>query len=207
MLLTIHNMHVISDQEQLLDIVTLTEWKNLKTSLPKRCANDLNFNHYAYTNSYINLVTETHVSLGEHFFTEKVYKPLAVGQFFILIAPPGSIAVLKSMGFDTFDDIIDHSRYDYISDWRERIDAIHELLDELYFLNWEELYNRTYKRRMANIKLFYSGDPVRPYGIELAEKMSRIGETSYVYNDAPIKNLFESPTLISKILQCLNIKK
>lgn len=108
----------------------------------------------AYSDTYVNIITETSVCLP--FFTEKTFKALASGQFFISINGPGSIELLKSFGFDTFDDIIDHSRYNNIANPYKKIKAISELLDELVQLDWPNLWALTNNRRRKNVEHFFS---------------------------------------------------
>lgn len=107
----------------------------------------------AYIDTYVNIITETNVY--ETFFTEKTFKALASGQFFISINGAGSIEMLKTFGFDTFDDIIDHS-YDAIQDPREKIQVISQLLDQLVKLDWPTLWSSTQQRRDKNVDLFFS---------------------------------------------------
>ena len=107
----------------------------------------------AYFDTYVNIITETNVR--ETFFTEKTFKALASGQFFISINGAGSIEMLKTFGFDTFDDVIDHS-YDVIEDPREKIKAISQLLDQLIQLDWPIIWESTKQRREKNVDIFFS---------------------------------------------------
>jgi len=191
LLLSIHNLSdqsvytCINDlyQNEWLEQWMLDEWEqDFKPFAPTECVNDLDVGHDSYHNAYINLVTETFVQPFELFFTEKVYKPLASGQLFMISGPTGSVATLRNMGFDTFDDIIEHSRYDYISDWKQRIDMIHTILDELHELGWEQIYKDTYLRRLSNARHFYSGLAVRPYMNDLTERMSGLDGVQYTYD-------------------------
>ena len=117
-------------------------------------ANDHANLNAAYSNTYVNIITETNAR--QAFFTEKTFKALASGQFFISINGPGSIALLKSFGFDTFDDIIDHSRYDDIAGPYTKIEAVSELLDDLVDLDWPSLWALTKNRRQKNVEHFFS---------------------------------------------------
>jgi len=107
----------------------------------------------AYVDTYVNIITET--TVGQTFFTEKTFKTLASGQFFISINGTDSIKMLKTFGFDTFDDVIDHS-YDVIEDPREKIKAISQLLDQLIKLDWPTIWESTRKRREKNVDIFFS---------------------------------------------------
>ena len=57
------------------------------------------------------------------FITEKSYKVFAWHQFPLWYAVPGTVAKLRSAGFDLFDDIIDHS-YDNIQDPEIRMNSV-----------------------------------------------------------------------------------
>lgn len=75
---------------------------------------------WMYADTYFSLVSETHFfdHMPEHsvFFSEKVFKPIAFKHPFILIAPPGSLTALKSLGYKTFSGLInedyDKERHD-----------------------------------------------------------------------------------------------
>jgi len=115
---------------------------------------DADILHEAYTNSYVNLVTET-VTCPKVFITEKTWKPIASGQLFMILGDPGTIEHLREQGIDCFDDIIDHN-YDAIEDTRERIAELHRSLDKLLK---QDLYNinlLTKQRRTKNAELFWS---------------------------------------------------
>lgn len=193
MLLSIYNIndnHAVSQyQDEWMDESLWKEWNKIIPTLSKECLNDLDIGHSAYHDAYINLVTETFVQPNELFLSEKIWKPVACGQLFIIIGPTGSASVLKKMGVDIFEDIIDHSRYDHIQDWKDRIDEIHKLLDELYLLNWEEIYKLTYERRKNNIENFFNGSFVEIYCNNLADRMSNIAKTEFKYDKNYINNI------------------
>jgi hypothetical protein len=104
----------------------------------------------AYRDSYVNVITET--SYVDKFFSEKTFKPILAKQFFVIIAGKGSINVLKELGFDTYDDIIDHDRYDKSPD-NVRIQDVHLLLQDMQYYNWEQIYKDTAERREKNRQL------------------------------------------------------
>lgn len=65
-----------------------------------------------FAESYLNLVLETHLDVdqsGGAFLTEKTFKPIKHCQLFIIIGAVGSIEKLRSLGYKTFDHVIDHS--------------------------------------------------------------------------------------------------
>jgi hypothetical protein len=83
-----------------------------------------------FNNSYIHLVLETFFDAdqsGGSFLTEKTFKPIKHAQPFVLIAPPGSLQLLRDLGYKTFDAVIDPS-YDTIVNNTQRWQCIRELL-------------------------------------------------------------------------------
>jgi hypothetical protein len=101
-----------------------------------------------FTTSYLNIVTEARCDdIG--YLTEKTYKPLRAGQLFLIQGPPGTIAYLRSQGFDTFDDLLDHDKYDNELDWKKRTDLMLSVLDKAYS-HIEDYFLSTIERRLKN---------------------------------------------------------
>ena len=119
----------------------------------KNCHNEWNSCRsigLGWRNSYLNIVGEARVEdMG--YLTEKIYKPLLAGQLFLVQGAPGSIAYLRRMGFDVFDDYIDHNRYDQEPDWQRRTDLMLSVLDDI-FPNIESIFFATTDRRQQNAK-------------------------------------------------------
>ena len=57
------------------------------------------------------------------FVTEKTYKTFYMGHPFVVLSQPGTISHVKKLGFDVFDDIINHD-YDDIANDQQRFDAV-----------------------------------------------------------------------------------
>lgn len=75
-----------------------------------------------HTNSYCNIVLETHFDAdqsGGTFLTEKTFKPIKHGQLFFIVGPAGSLQLLRDLGYRTFDSILDNS-YDRVVDNTQR---------------------------------------------------------------------------------------
>ena len=111
--------------------------------------------HEAYTNSYINIVTET-LMLPGVFITEKTWKPISIGQLFVIQGSPGTIKHLRTLGIDCYDDIIDHT-YDDIEDPVLRTQAIQDSIKKLLGVDLTDLNTHTVERRINNAKKFWSG--------------------------------------------------
>lgn len=139
----------LTDDEQLL-------WDQLKKDLPDRQYGPKldDISNPAYTDSYINLVTETTVC-ARVFITEKTWKPIASGQLFLILGNPGTIEHLRNVGIDCFDDIIDHS-YDSVADHRERIFKVRQSLDKLLKEDLFTINLSTKQRRIKNAELYWS---------------------------------------------------
>jgi len=110
----------------------------------------------ALCDAYVNIVTETSV-LPRIFITEKTWKALCFGQFFVVIGNPGTVRHLRDLGVDTFDDIIDHDHYDNETDWLQRISRVHEVLDQLLTMDLAKLWKQTHERRVQNQQKIRSG--------------------------------------------------
>jgi hypothetical protein len=62
--------------------------------------------------------------------TEKVLRPIALGQPFILCSTVNSLKFLKEYGFKTFDSVFDE-QYDTIANPNERLHAVVHLMKEI----------------------------------------------------------------------------
>lgn len=101
-----------------------------------------------YEDTYLNIVLEARVA-DFGFLTEKIYKPIRAGQLFLTQSSPGTIRYLRSIGFDVYDDYIDHDRYDLEPDWKKRTRLMHSVLDEIQ-PRLGEIFNSTVERRKRN---------------------------------------------------------
>lgn len=90
------------------------------------------------------------------FLTEKTFKAFDLYQIPIWFAVPGTVAEARKLGFDLFDDIIDHS-YDTIIDEAQRITAIVKQiknLDSKYTLQeCQRIRNSLWSRFEANVAI------------------------------------------------------
>ena len=135
------------------------KFESLLTSkeLQEGHTNDHSTMHPAYTDSYVNYVTETSIVNGLIFPSEKTWKPFLTGQFGIWLSNAGHVEFLRAIGFDMFDDILDHS-YDKEKNLHQRIDLLHKLLDHIMEIDLTQAWQDTVTRRQANADLFYSNN-------------------------------------------------
>jgi hypothetical protein len=76
-----------------------------------------------YNSSDFELVLETLFDDNRLHLTEKILRPIALGQPFLLAATHGSLEYLRSYGFKTFASVIDET-YDLIEDPGQRLESI-----------------------------------------------------------------------------------
>lgn len=79
-----------------------------------------------YRNSFVEIVSETTFASPAYMITEKTLNSVYGCNFPILLSGVGAIAHLREIGFDVFDDIVDHS-YDNMVDPIDRVVAAFEL--------------------------------------------------------------------------------
>lgn len=157
LLFSFYNADVWRHDDFALDPEIINKWNLVKNNMPSRPSlNDKDIAHEAYSNSYINFVTESTV-LPKLFITEKTWKPIASGQLFLIFGNMGTINYLREQGIDTFDDLIDHNYYDNESDWNIRLAKIHTLLDKLMTQDLYHLNKITQTRRSKNAENFFAG--------------------------------------------------
>lgn len=82
-----------------------------------------------YQNTRIEVVLETVFDSEKWHLTEKILRPIACGQPFMLASSPGSLEYLRSYGFKTFGSCWDES-YDNETDCVKRLGAITALMSE-----------------------------------------------------------------------------
>lgn len=77
--------------------------------------------------SFLYIATETLVTNERMFFSEKVYKPIAIGMPFMTLGNPGTLDTLRQLGYKTFGNWFNED-YDLDIDIKDRIKIIVENL-------------------------------------------------------------------------------
>jgi hypothetical protein len=109
--------------------------------------------------SLVYHVTETVYTGRRLHLTEKSFKPIALGMPFVLSATAGSLAYLRSYGFQTFGEFWDES-YDLETDdfvRAEKIAAVLKQLDDLSEHHKQELFQACWPVIEHNWNWFYHG--------------------------------------------------
>jgi hypothetical protein len=145
-------------------------WDSLE---PSTIENDVTTLHPAFYNTYANICIETDDKVPA--FSEKIAKPLASGQFFFVISGGTPMKDLKSMGFDIFDDVFDHTVYDDSNmDEVSRINALHDLISK-HFDSLPKLFKDHKDRIRKNQELFLSEEFRQGQFEKLRNKIIEIG--------------------------------
>lgn len=101
----------------------------------------------------INVVAETSSQWPDTwnsiFVTEKTFKAFGMFQLPIWWAVPGLVKCVRSLGFDLFDDVIDHS-YDNENDEDRRLDMVIYQIKQLESINPTALRDKFKHRLYAN---------------------------------------------------------
>ena len=109
--------------------------------------------------SLVYVATETVYFGRRQHLTEKTFRAIALEMPFILVAPAGSLAYLRSYGFRTFSPYIDES-YDLIEDPIDRLEAVTQILTEIEARSAAaklELWQNLLPRVEHNYNHFYQG--------------------------------------------------
>jgi len=80
-------------------------------------------NHNFFNQAYFNFVVETHFDNDTIFLTEKTFKPILNLQPFVIIGNPGSLQLLKDLGYKTFSTVIKED-YDKILNHKDRMSQL-----------------------------------------------------------------------------------
>ena len=83
-----------------------------------------------YSESWFSVVTETEMRGRVSRITEKAFKPLVNFHPVVMFGNPGALAMIRELGFATFDGLIDES-YDQEADPRRRFDLAYQQVQRL----------------------------------------------------------------------------
>lgn len=97
-------------------------------------------NRHPYEDYFLEIVGETDI-IGTSWITEKTIKNLYIGKPFLIMGGVGTLARLKSFGFETFSPWIDES-YDSITNHADRLAAILTEIDRIATLDVNDLHNK-----------------------------------------------------------------
>lgn len=110
--------------------------------------------HHSDSYAYIALESQFDVDQsGGAFITEKTFKPIKHGQLFFVAGGAGSIRALRDLGYDVFDDVLDHS-YDLESDHTQRWIQLRNSISKAQAQGLHDIYQHCIERIRHNQVLF-----------------------------------------------------
>lgn len=105
-----------------------------------------------YNRTAVSVVVET--NMFEHaddiFITEKTYKPIMMGHPWVILSSPGAVALLKTWGFESFDNLFEET-YDQIAAVDRRI---YHAYMAIKYLNIDHYDAETLRRIQHNQQQF-----------------------------------------------------
>ena len=105
-----------------------------------------------YNQTAYSIVAETHADNRYSFFTEKIFKPMLAHRLFVVFSGCKYLEYLRSLGFQTFDNVIDES-YDQIVNDQQRWAAAFEQVKRLCDMNQAEVLEKISARVEHNYNL------------------------------------------------------
>lgn len=110
-----------------------------------------------YNQTAYSLVSESQCENNFSFFTEKIIKPMLARRLFVVNSGRYYLKNLRSMGFKTFDGIIDES-YDNEYRLHVRTDLLLEQVNYLYQCNQQQVYSQCQEILNHNFDLLMNTD-------------------------------------------------
>lgn len=136
--------------------------------------------NFVYLDSYINLTTETLFFDDCWYISEKIFKPIANLQPFVVIGSPHILLELKKLGFRTFDKWWDES-YDTELNHTERLRKVHAVIDKLSSMSLSEIHNMYYEilpDLIYNQEKLFSYETEKPNQKEFAKNLKKFMPSS-----------------------------
>jgi gas vesicle protein len=100
----------------------------LITGVPNESLTRYQADFYKYI--AVDIVVETVLNYPYPYISEKTLRPLACKRMLIVLGAPGTLKLLKSKGFVTFDDFINES-YDDIQNTIDRFNAVEKEIKKI----------------------------------------------------------------------------
>lgn len=145
-------------------------YEGIDTSISQVIPVDI-YNQTAYT-----IVTETDTDNDYSFFTEKIAKPLIARRLFVVFSGQHYLRNLRSLGFQTFDSVIDET-YDTLEDPVHRYISAFQQVKKLCEMDQAEVLAQIQPIVDHNHKLIMEQDwshPVRMYPANLVKQLTGI---------------------------------
>jgi hypothetical protein len=128
---------------------------------------DRSHSPHLYENTSVSLITETYADERPGcFITEKSWKAIANCHLPIWVAQKGIVENFRQMGFDVFDDVIDH-RYDLISTPKERwaaaVDSLKKYLSIVSSLDSNDINQRLLTNQQKYLNMSFTQEMIESW--------------------------------------------
>lgn len=148
----------------------LVEHKKIKNQVPYKNF-DASYLEYAIVDSKIGIVIETYF-MGEAIsFSEKIFRALQLPRPFLMYNTVGAVAALRNLGFEIYDDIINHDEYDNIEHPEDRMAKILSILEDFKNFNYTENTLIDFERRAQ-----HNRDLLKSFKENWPEKFKKVEE-------------------------------
>jgi hypothetical protein len=110
-----------------------------------------------YNQTAYSLVCESQHENNFSFFTEKIIKPILGRRIFLACSGRYFLKNLRSLGFQTFDSVIDES---YDNEWNleKRVEMLLQQVEYLYTVDQSEIYQQVHTVLEHNFNLIMNND-------------------------------------------------
>jgi hypothetical protein len=123
------------------------------------------FNPEWYNDTYFSLVIETGtgaINNTDVFVTEKTFKPICFQQPFMVFGYPGTLAHLRTLGFETFENLFDEN-YDNEKNYYKRLQLIKNNVENFIQTPYDNLtlekiqhnYNHFFDRALVEHRIIH----------------------------------------------------
>jgi len=137
-----------------------------------------------YCNTLFDVVLETLADDKRIHLTEKILRPIACGQPFLLVGTANSLAYLKRYGFKTYSDFIDES-YDEEPDIVKRMSMVIDTMANIRSRNNDEFRAGIQAIADWNRQYFFSDEFFQQVTQELIDNVTTASETAFTVGPRP----------------------
>ena len=127
-----------------------------------------------YQHSWFSLICETNLSFHTKFITEKTVKMFFGKRIFVFFGPHKHLEYIKSLGFKTFEGIIDEG-YDQIFDHSRRFDTA-----------WKQVLHLA---KSDPAKIYQQAKPILEHNFRLANNINALLTPSYNFIQSHLEKL------------------
>jgi len=135
-----------------------------------------------YNQTHYSIVADTTFTNNFNFYTEKIVKPILAGRLFVAVGSLNYLKNLKSLGFKTFDNVIDES-YDSIIDPETRWIKAMEQVEYLCTQDPQEIKGKIKDAVAHNQRLMTYEEWATRFNLKLHDYLLNYVTTAHIDGD------------------------